>query len=457
MERGIILTFDHGTLLIEGALPAGMLPDSVCVWDARVLRYRATALARRTILQQCARRGLPVDDRSSLARPLSLTPRIALTPRPYQDAALATWLRGGACGTVMLPTGAGKTCVALQAIGRLRCSTLVVVPTLDLLQQWYALLRDVFGMDVGVLGGGTHALQDLTVTTYDSAYLHMARYGNRFDLLIFDEVHHLPAPSYRQIPLMSTARYRLGLTATYLRADDAQAELDYLIGPLLYRATITELAGEYLAGYEIVRLRVRLTEEEATRYAAAHTVYREFLHSNKLLPHGAGWQEFIARSAIDPAARAALLAAQTMRRLVAGATRKWELLDTLLRRHPREKVLIFTEYTELVYRIAEDFLIPAITHQTPARERKEILDGFRGADYSRIVTSKVLNEGVDVPAAKVGIMLGGSASPREYTQRLGRLLRKGDGTSMATLYEVVTSATTEVQVSARRRRSYADA
>jgi superfamily II DNA or RNA helicase len=129
------------------------------------------------------------------------------------------------------------------------------------------------------------------------------------------------------------------------------------------------------------------------------------------------------------------------------------VLDSLLKQHWQDKVIIFTEQNELVYRISSEFLLPAITHQTKARERKWILDGFKGELLHAIVTAKVLNEGIDVPAAKVAIVLSGSASPREYLQRLGRILRKGDGHKRAVLYEVVTSATREMNVSARRRKT----
>ena len=451
----VSLDFDRGTLLIGGEFPADLFPEGMVTRDVRVDRWRAPALARRAIVQRCARRGIPVEDRASASRAVALRMRTTFIPHAYQEEAFAAWVGEGRCGSVVLPTGAGKSYIALRAIAETGRGTLVVAPTLDLLQQWHALLADTFGVEIGILGGGEHELRDITVTTYDSAYLYMPWYGNRFDLLVFDEVHHLPAPNYRQIPAMSTARYRLGLTATYVRADGLHRELAYLVGPVVYRKTLDELAGEQLAGYEIVRMRVPLTAAEAERYAAAATTYRDFLRSAHLTPHGAGWTEFVKRSAVNPRARAALLAKQEMKRIVVSAERKLELLETLLRRHPHDKIIIFTEFTELVYRIAESFLIPPITHQTGVRERKWILEAFRDGTLNRVVTANVFNEGVDVPAAKVGIMLGGSASPREYIQRLGRLLRKSGENDIAMLYEVVTGATSEVQVSARRRRTHA--
>ena len=449
----LIIEFDQGTLLIGGEIPAGLLPAGLATWDARVGSYRAPALARRAVLQLCARRRVPVEDRSSSAREIAFTLRTSFTPYAYQQAAFAAWQRAGQCGTVVLPTGAGKTYLALRAIAQVGRGALIVVPTLDLMQQWCALLGDTFGMEIGLLGGGAHDVRDLTVTTYDSANLWMARYGGRFDLLVFDEVHHMPAPQYRLIPVMSAALARLGLTATYARADGAHTALDDLVGPVVYRAALDALAGAQLAEYEIVRLRVPLTAAEQARYQASAAIYHDYLREAGLTPHGAGWTEWLKRSAREPAARAALLARGEMKRLVSSSSRKLELLAMLLRWHPREKVLIFTEYTDMVYRIAEEFLIPPITHQTGIRERAWILEQFRAGTLNRVVTAHVFNEGVDVPAANVGIILGGSSSPREYLQRLGRLLRKADGGKVATLYEVITSATAEEGVSARRRRT----
>src|SRR5690606_9156089 len=122
-------------------------------------------------------------------------------------------------GVVVLPTGAGKSQVAMMAIDQRRRSSLVVVPTLDLVRQWYDLLRTTFAIEVGVIGGGEYKLEALTVTTYDSAYLHMENIGNRFGLVVFDECHHLPSESYAFAARQCIAPFRLGLTATPDRAD----------------------------------------------------------------------------------------------------------------------------------------------------------------------------------------------------------------------------------------------
>lgn len=445
------LVYDAGTLLLDGPVPLCLPPEFEL--DERIGKYRAPAMARRAILGYLEQCGDTVDDASSAARSLKLKLRATYTPHPYQDEALAAWIEAGGRGSVILPTGAGKTFVALGAIAHVGRGALVVAPTIDLMSQWYSLLVDSFGVEVGILGGGYHEVRDLTVTTYDSAYIHASDYGNRFDLLVFDEVHHLPSPKCQQIPLMSTATHRLGLTATYERQDGAHQMLDYLIGEVVYRLGVKDLKGEYLSDYDTVRLRASLTEAEAERYKACAREYYGFIKRSGIRPFGAGWTEFIKMSAYDESARRALLAKQEMKRIVVGSARKLEILDSILKQHFADKVIIFTEQNDLVYRISREFLAPAITHQTKARERKWILDGFKGDVFRVIVTSKVLNEGIDVPSAKIAIVLSGSASPREHLQRLGRILRRGKGRRTAVLYEVVSSATAETNVSSRRRKS----
>ena len=150
------------------------------------------------------------------------TPRalsVGRTPREYQTEALQSWESQGRKGCVILPTGAGKTYVAMLAIQSAQRNTLVVAPTLELVRQWYDQLRLSFREDVGVVGGGEHVVCPLTVTTYDSAHIHMEHFGNRFGLIIFDECHHLPSEAYRFAAEGCLAPYRLGLTATPERSD----------------------------------------------------------------------------------------------------------------------------------------------------------------------------------------------------------------------------------------------
>src|SRR4029077_17205332 len=142
-----------------------------------------------------------------------------------------------------------KTFVAVLAIAKAGRPCLVVTPTIDLLNQWFSELSAAFQVPIGLLGGGHYDIQPLTVTTYDSAYIHLERWGNKFGLLVCDECHHLPGPSYQLIAAGSIAPYRMGLTATPERADGQEALLPELLGPIVYRREITQLAGEFLAEY----------------------------------------------------------------------------------------------------------------------------------------------------------------------------------------------------------------
>ncbi len=377
--------------------------------------------------------------------------RVHREARPFQTEALKAWQAAGARGVVVLPTGAGKTHVAVLAIDAIRRSTLVVAPTLDLVRQWYDLLRATFAVPVGVVGGGDHDVQPLTVTTYDSAYLHMEHLGARFGLVVFDECHHLPGPTYALAARLSLAPHRLGLTATPERADGRDAELTALVGPTVYRRDIGELAGEYLAEYETVQVDVELEPEERREHDAERALYLAFVSKNGIrLGSPRGFGEFIMRSAQSMEGRRAMRAYRRQRDLAFAASGKLAYVEHLLDRHAGDRALLFTQDNATAYRVARRFLVPVITHQTKVTERSEILASFSAGKYGAIVTSKVLNEGVDIREANVAIVLSGSGSVREHVQRLGRILRKRED-KRAILYELVTTRTAETGTSERRR------
>ncbi|AUX09272.1 DNA repair helicase Rad25 [Halalkaliarchaeum desulfuricum] len=459
------LAFDDGTLLIEDA------PDAVpyTEWDDRVNEYRARALHYRDLcewarnsdgqatLDRAAHSVEAVEDAARAYRELELTPAVTIEPREYQQAALTAWTDHDRRGSVVLPTGSGKTFLAVQAIADAGVSTLVVVPTIDLMNQWHATLTNAFGDQlsdaVGVLGGGSHNVTDITVTTYDSAYRYINEYGDQFGLLVVDEVHHLPAPTYQQIPEMTIAPYRLGLTATYERADGQHEVLEDLIGPVVYEENVDELAGEYLSEYETIHLKVELTPEERKQYDEEYQIYRDYIETQDFdIWKDDGYQEFLKRTSYDPHGRRALIAKQRAEEIARTAGKKLDTLDNLLKRHYDDRTIIFTANNDFAYDISQEFIVPCITHQTQTDERTAILGRFRTGEYSMLVTSQVLDEGIDVPAANVGIILSGSASKRQYAQRLGRILRPTDDREPARLYEIITDDTMERYVSERRRQ-----
>ncbi len=445
------LSFDLGTLVLHDP-PPGFQPPPHFQWDGRVDRWRTQAYHYRTTIEQFKRDKVTYDNTAPAYRTLKLASRLTQTPHIFQTEALAAWKDAGRRGVVVLPTGAGKSYVGQMVIETVQRGTLVVAPTIDLMNQWYDLLCAAFGEQIGLIGGGYYEIQDLTVTTYDSAYNHMDRLGNRWGLVIFDECHHLPGEMYSHAAEMCLAPYRLGLTATPERADGRHALLDNLIGPQVYAKGIKELAGDYLADYVIERIKVALTPEEETEYRRARGTFSNFLIDHGIVLDGlAGWHRFIRESATSRKGRQAMLAHQRSKKLALGTSAKLRTLDFLLKKHARERTIIFTSDNDTVYAISAAFLIPAITHQTPTKERKAILESFNRGDYLALATSKVLNEGVNVPDASVAIILSGSGSTREHVQRLGRILRKREG-KQAVLYEVITAGTVEENISKRRRQ-----
>jgi superfamily II DNA or RNA helicase len=456
MEAGPIhLTFDGGTLVVAGADSAQLAALPGCRFDPRSSSYRAEARCYRTLVEYLRANHLAYKDE---ARVYQATPWLLQDPRqpfPHQTEGLETWWRAGGRGVVVLPTGTGKTFLAILAIQRAARPALVITPTIDLLNQWYGELKSAFQVPVGLLGGGYYDIQPLTVTTYDSAYIYLERWGNRFGLVVFDECHHLPGPSYMAAAVGSLAPYRLGLTATPERADGQEVLLPELIGPVVYRREIKQLAGEFLAEYRTQQLWVELSPEEQERYRKAREQYRAFVEAKGIAmggPHG--WQRFLQETYRSREGRAAFLAYREQKRLALAAPAKLHKLGELLQQHRDNRVLIFTYDNATVYQIARRFLVPAMTHQTKTRERRLILERFLSGEYPVVVTSQVLNEGVDVPAANVGIILSGTGSVREHVQRLGRLLRK-QGDKQAVLYEVVTRGTAEEFTSDRRRQHHA--
>ncbi len=449
------LRFVAGTIEIAG-LPANTagLPGG-CAWDERSACWRAPACRYADIVRGLRALGLTYADEARRYDTLTSAALVHREPRPYQTAALAAWRTAGFRGVVVLPTGAGKTLVAHLAIDDRKRSTLVVTPTLDLVRQWHDGLRATFGAKIGgtigIVGGGDYDVQPLTVTTYDSAYLHMEHLGCRFGLVVFDECHHLPGESYALGARLCLAPFRLGLTATPERTDGRDPLIEELVGPIVYRKDIVELAGEYLADYETVRVSVDLSTDERTEYERERALYRQFLGDNGIvMTSPRGFSEFIIRSSRTEEGRRAFVAYRRQREIAFTAPAKLDYLDRLLHQHRRDRTIVFTQDNATVYLLSRRFLIPAITHHTKVSERSAILAGFSQGQYAALATSKVLNEGVDIPEANVAIVMSGSGSVREHVQRLGRILRKGEG-KRAVLYELVTGGTSESMTSMRRR------
>ncbi len=445
------IRFADGTLTLHEAEPAALAAlGALAVADPRIGGHRARACDYAEILRRLHGRHAYRDEARQY-RELDLTEHETLPLREYQRLALAAWSTGRKRGVVVLPTGAGKTYVALQAMLLAKRSTLVLAPTIDLVQQWAGDLGRRLRVPIGVYGGGEKRLEDITVSTYDSAVLFMPFHGNRFGLLVFDECHHLPALVTAGAAEQCLAPFRLGLTATPERTDGQHARLDDLIGPEVHRSHIGELEGRFLASYQAEVLEVALDPDEAAAYREARAEYVAFIRTHGIdFSAPDGWAQFLAAAGRSPEGRQAMRAYREQRRLARSGRAKLRALWQLLREHAGERCLVFTDDNDTAYRIGSEFVLPVLTHHTKGGERKRLLDAFRAGALPVLVTSKVLNEGVDVPEASVGIIVSGSGSVREHVQRLGRLLRPKQGKT-AILYELIAAGTAEAYTSQRRR------
>lgn len=501
------MRYDRGTIVIEG-----LAHIPFATHDPRINALRAQAIYYPNIIEYLKQSGIGYDDRvffvpdATTVLPLDnshyngstiaaadedgkddnnsspSSPQLLPSLRDYQQRAVDNWVNAGMRGCVILPTGSGKTLVGIKAIEKANAASLVVVPTLDLMDQWTAVLSKYFSASphscaaagteekkIGNLGGGSEDIRPITVSTYDSAYLRAAFLGNKFKLVVFDEVHHLAAPGYRMIAEQMAAPFRLGLTATIEREDSLHTDLPRLVGGVVFQVAPDVLARQkHLAEYEVERRKVELLPEELAEYRTNMQKYHECRSKlgwgggNMPARYTISLEKLIMMSGRNPLAREALLARNRATNVALNARSKLEELKEILAENRGAKAIIFTQHNDMVYEISNRFLIPFITHKTGKDERQDVLKGFKDGRYMAIVTSKVLDEGVDVPDAEIGIIVSGTGSAREFIQRLGRLLRpkpggtggEGNAGKKAKLIELVSSETREETItSAKRKRA----
>ena len=446
------VVYEHGTLVVPALPPEAEPLRGLLREDGRTGRLRAPGSAYRALLLGLRRLDVEVVDEARRFDPLTLALDPSINPFPHQAEALSAWRAAGRAGVVEMPTGSGKTLLGAMAIAETGRPALVVVPTIELLHQWRGVLARALGREVGVIGGGEKDRREVTVITYDSAAMQAEFLGDRFGLLVFDECHHLPSEAYRFVAEAAIAPFRLGLSATLARPDGKEVEVHRLVGPLVHRVGVEALEGDYLSPYTVETVPVSLDAEEAELYEASRERYLRFLRGQGLDYRRPGWWgEFVARAHRSEEGKEAFAAYRTQRRIALSSRAKLDALWAILVRHAEDRVLVFAEDNETVYRVARRFLLPALTHRTRPAERRALLEGFSSGTLRVLVTAKVLNEGVDVPEANVGVVLSGSGSVREHVQRLGRILRKRAG-KRAVLYEVVSDVAAEAGISERRRQ-----
>jgi DNA excision repair protein ERCC-3 len=349
--------------------------------------------------------------------------------RPYQSEAVEGFWHGGS-GVVVLPCGAGKTLVGAGAMARSRTTTLILVTNTVSARQWRdELIRrtSLTEHEIGEYSGSRKEIRPVTIATYQvvttkrkGAYAHLDLFDARdWGLIVYDEVHLLPAPVFRMTADLQ-ARRRLGLTATLVREDGREGDVFSLIGPKRYDAPWKDIEAQgYIAPADCVEVRVTLPDRERLAYATAEPEERY--------------------------------------RLCATSPSKSRVVETLARRHAGEQLLVIGQYLDQLADLGERLDAPVITGETTVAERQRLFGEFRAGEVHTLVVSKVANFSIDLPEASVAIQVSGSfGSRQEEAQRLGRLLRpKGDGRS-ARFYAVVARDTLDQDFAAHRQRFLAE-
>ena len=349
--------------------------------------------------------------------------------RDYQRQAAEGFWHGGS-GVVVLPCGAGKTLVGAAAMDLAKATTLILVTNTVAARQWRdELLKrtNLTEAEIGEYSGARKEVRPVTIATYQvmttkrkGTYAHLDLFDARdWGLIIYDEVHLLPAPIFRFTADIQ-ARRRLGLTATLVREDGREGDVFSLIGPKRYDVPWREIEAQgWIAPADCVEVRVTLPDAQRMAYAMAEPEERY--------------------------------------RLAATAHEKRGIVSTLVARHPDDQVLVIGQYLDQLHDLAEMLGVPVITGEMPVKERQELFDLFRAGEISTLVVSKVANFSLDLPEASVAIQVSGSfGSRQEEAQRLGRILRpKSDGRG-ARFYTVVTRDTVDADFAAHRQRFLAE-
>lgn len=445
-EGALELRWDCGTIVLRGD-GAASLPGAI--WDPRISGWRTPACRHSEVLAALEARDVRFDDHVP-EKPCSMDSFDAPSLRTYQEAAVEAWRLAGHRGLIVLPTGAGKTRTAIAAIAAARKRTLILVPTRVLVAQWIDALATVVGRPVGRYADGERDEQPITVATFASARVHAERLGNRFELLVVDEAHHFGGGAGDEVLEMCIASARLGLTATPPEPGPRLDRLHALVGPVVWRESVDALAGRFLAPLEIITWTLSLTPEERSAYDREVAIFRPacrtFFQSN---PYAA-WPDFVRAAQRTEEGRRALVAWRRSREVVRYPASKRAAVADLLHRHCNARLLLFTPDNATAYDVAREHLVQPITCDISARERSHALERFAAGELRVLVSARVLNEGVDVPAAEVAVLVGGRQGGREYVQRVGRVLRPAEG-KQAKVFELLVRDTFEVPRAERHR------
>jgi DNA excision repair protein ERCC-3 len=442
----LVRDFDSGALALTSAEPALLAEIAHDRQVAALLgerldgnRFAVRLGDRGTLKQALLRLGWPAADEAGYDEGADLDVELRAALRTYQvDAVAAWWADGSAAGgngVLVLPCGAGKTVIGMAAMAQSGASTLIVATSILAARQWISELRDKTDLPADAIGeysGDRKQIRPVTVATYQVltwrdpnapedaelavAHPHLGVFdAQSWGLVIYDEVHLLPAPVFRATAQIQAVR-RLGLTATLVREDGKEPDVFALIGPKRYDAPWRELEAQgWIAPARCTEVRVELDDAVRMRYATAP--------------------------------------AQQRYRLAATATAKLPVLDALVARHPDDRILVIGTYLDQLKAVAERLDAPLVTGQTAQATREERFAAFRDGSLRLLVVSKVANFSIDLPEANVAIQLSGQyGSRQEEAQRLGRILRpKADG-GQASFYTIVARETVDQAFAANRQR-----
>jgi DNA excision repair protein ERCC-3 len=421
LDRAVLVEVSRSRKL-AGMLGAHLADDMVAVHPSE----------RGRLKQALLKLGWPAEDLAGYvdgeAHPIALA-EDGWHLREYQTLAADSFWAGGS-GVVVLPCGAGKTLVGVAAMAHAQATTLILVTNTVAGRQWKRELlarTNLTDAEIGEYSGERKEIRPVTIATYQvltarrkGVYPHLDLFGARdWGLIIYDEVHLLPAPIFRFTADLQ-ARRRLGLTATLVREDGREGDVFSLIGPKRYDAPWKDIEAQgWIAPAECVEVRVTLTDTERMAYATTEP---------------------------DERYRAA-----------ATARTKMPVVRALIDRHPGEQVLVIGAYLDQLDDLAADLEVPVIEGKTTTRERERLFDAFRAGDLRVLVVSKVANFSIDLPEAAVAVQVSGTfGSRQEEAQRLGRVLRpKADG-RQAHFYTVVARDTVDAEYAAHRQRFLAE-
>ncbi len=436
-DDGMWLASDDATVLVE--VTSSALLREYVRGEHRDGRVPVDPAYRGHVKQAMIRLGYPVEDLAGyvVGGPLDVSLRAesnghaAVSLRPYQEESVAAFWQGGTVrggsGVIVLPCGAGKTVVGMGAMARCGTKTLILTTNTIAVRQWRDELLDKTDLtedDVGEYTGETKEVKPVTIATYQiltyrrsktEPFVHFDLFRrNDWGLIVYDEVHLLPAPVFRVTAEIQATR-RLGLTATLVREDGKEEDVFTLIGPKRFDVPwkVLETQG-WIAAASCLEVRVALPDELRMDYAVAN-----------------GRGKF---------------------RIASESPSKTAVVKTLVARHADDQILVIGQYIEQLESRARVLAAPRITRRTPTRERQTLYDGFRSGEIKLLIVSKVGNFAIDLPDANVLIQISGTyGSRQEEAQRLGRILRPKQGGETATFYSVVTRDTRDQDFAANRQ------